>query len=161
MKYNRIYRLWRSAAQCLVGAIVLALLTYVCFRFQANSTTVALLYLIVIVVVSLTSGFIPAAFVSIVAYICLDSFFTAPLFRPAMREPLDVVAPIAFLTTSFVITRLVSRVRKSFHEIQALKDQLRLVIDTIPGSIWSALPDGSAQLFLLPAAATFRLRCGR
>lgn len=46
------YRLWRSAAQCLYGAVVLALLTYVCFRLQANPTTVALLYLIVIVVVS-------------------------------------------------------------------------------------------------------------
>jgi PAS domain S-box-containing protein len=125
--------------------VFLTLLTYVCFRLQANPTTVALLYLIVIVVVSLTSSFIPAAFVSIVAYICLDSFFTAPLFRPAMREPLDVVAPIAFLTTSFVITRLLSRVRNSFQEIQALKDQLRLAIDTIPGSVWSALPDGSAE----------------
>ncbi len=142
---RHIYRFWHSAAQCLFGAVVLALLTYVCFRFQANSTTVALLCLIVIVVVSLTSGFIPAAFVSIIAYVCLDSFFTAPLFRPAMSEPLDIVAPIAFLTTSFVITRLMSRVRKSFQEIQALKDQLRLAIDTIPGLVWSALPDGSAE----------------
>src|SRR6266498_1990295 len=75
---RHIYRFWYYAAQCLFGAIVLALLTYVCFRLQANSTTVALLYLIVIVVVSLTSRFIPAAFVSIVAYLCLDSFFSAP-----------------------------------------------------------------------------------
>jgi PAS domain S-box-containing protein len=145
MNHNRTYGLWRSATQCLFGAVALALLTYVCFRFQANSTTVALLYLIAIVAVSLTSSLVPAALVSIVAYICLDTFFTAPLFRPAMREPLDVVAPIAFLTTSFVITRLMSRAKKSFREIQALKDQLRLVIDTIPGSIWSALPDGSAE----------------
>jgi PAS domain S-box-containing protein len=142
---RHIYGFWRSAAQCLFGAVVLALLTYVCFRLQANSTTVALLYLIVIVAVSLTSSLIPAALASVVAYICLDSFFTVPLFRPAMREPLDVVAPIAYLTTSFVITRLMSRVRKSFQEIQALKDQLRLVIDTIPGLVWSALPDGSAE----------------
>jgi K+-sensing histidine kinase KdpD len=142
---RQFYGFWRAAAQCLFGVVVLALLTYVCFRFQANSTTVALLYLIVIVVVSLTSSFIPAAFISIIAYLCLDTFFTAPLFRPAMREPLDAVAPIAFLTTSFVITRLMTRVRKSFQEIQALKDQLRLVIDTIPGLVWSALPDGSAE----------------
>jgi PAS domain S-box-containing protein len=145
MNHNRTCGFWRSAAQCLFGAVVLALLTYVCFRIQVNSTTVALLYLIVIVLVSLTSDFIPAAFVSIVAYVCLDSFFTEPLFHIAMREPLDFVAPIAFLTTSFVITRLMSRVRKSFQEIQALKDQLRLVIDTIPGLVWSALPDGSAE----------------
>src|SRR5215813_1981400 len=145
MNHNRTYGFWRSAAQCLLGAIVLALLTYVCFRLRVNSTTVALLYLIVIVLVSLTSGFIAAAFVSIVAYICLDSFFTAPLFHLSMIEPLYIVAPAAFLTTAFVITRLMSKVRKSFQEIQALKDQLRLVIDTIPGQVWSALPDGSAE----------------
>src|SRR5215475_5185740 len=145
MNHNRTYRFWRSAAQCLFGVIVLALLTYVCFRLHVNPTTVALLYLIVIVLVSLTSSFIPSALVSIVAYLCLDSFFTAPLFHPSMSEPLDYVAPIAFLTTSFVITRLMSRVRKSFQEIQGLKDQLRLAIDTIPGLVWSALPDGSAE----------------
>ena len=33
--------------------------------------------------------------------------------------------------------------RKSFQENQGLKDQLRLVIDTIPALAWSALPDGS------------------
>lgn len=145
MNHNRTYRFWRSAAQCLLGVIVQALLTYVCFRQQVNPTTVALLYLIVIVLVSLTSDFIPAAIVSIVAYVCLDSFFTAPLFHLAMSEPLDVVAPAAFLTTSFVITRLMSKAHKSFQEIQALKDQLRLAIDTIPGLVWSALPDGSAE----------------
>ena len=77
MNHNRTFRFWRSAAQCLLGSIVLALLTIVCFRLQANSTTVALLYLIVIVLVSLTARFIPSAFVSIIAYCCLDYFFTA------------------------------------------------------------------------------------
>jgi PAS domain S-box-containing protein len=145
MNHNRTYRFWRSAAQCLLGVIVQALLTYVCFRLKVNPTTVALLYLIVIMLVSLTSDFIPAAIVSIVAYVCLDSFFTAPLFHLAMSEPLDIVAPATFLTTSFVITRLMSKAHKSFQEIQGLKDQLRLAIDTIPGLVWSALPDGSAE----------------
>jgi len=53
MNHNRTYGFWRSAAQCLFSAVVLALLTYVCFRLQVNSTTVALLYLIVIVLFSL------------------------------------------------------------------------------------------------------------
>src|SRR5262245_51613188 len=110
MKYNRTYRFWRSAVQCLLGSLALVLLTFVCFRFQVNSTTVALLYLIVIVLVSLTGGLVPSALVAIIAYLCLDSFFTAPLFHPAMREPLDIVAPIAFLTTALVITRLMSKV---------------------------------------------------
>src|SRR5262245_52551237 len=145
MRHNDRYRFWHSAALCLMGGVGLALITSVCFRNQVNPTSVALLFLIVIVLVSLTGGFVASAFVSVVAYVCLDIFFTEPLYHLAMSEPLDLVAPIAFLTISFVITRLMSRVRKSFQEIQALKDQLRLVIDTIPGLVWSALPDGSAE----------------
>ncbi|MDQ3257741.1 MAG: ATP-binding protein [Acidobacteriota bacterium] len=145
MKHNRPSRLWHSVAPFLIGSVALALLTYFCFRLQVNSTTVALLYLIVIVLVSLTGRFVPSALVAIIAYTCLDYYFTAPLFHLAMNQTLDVVAPIAFLSTALVITRLTSKVRKSFQEIQALKDQLRLVIDTIPGLVWSALPDGSAE----------------
>src|SRR5262245_43828919 len=130
MDYNRVRRFWRSAAQCLLGGLILALLTLVCFRFQVNPTTVALLYLIGIVLVSLTSGLIPSALIAILAYLCLDAFFTKPLFHLTMSEPLDVVAPIAFLTTAVVITRLIEKVRKSFQEIQSLKDQFRLAIDT-------------------------------
>lgn len=144
MKYKRC-RFWHSAALCLFGSAGLALLTFVCFQFQINPTTVALLYLIIIVLVSLKGSLVPSAFVSVIAYLCLDSFFTAPLFHPAMSEPLDAVAPVAYLTTALVITRLIANNRRSFEEIKALKDQLRLVIDTIPGLVWSAQPDGSAE----------------
>src|ERR1044072_200498 len=122
MRQNLKHRFWRPAAQCLAGNLALGLLTFLCFRFGVNSTTVALLYLIVIVLISLKTNFISAAIVSIVAYLCLDSFFTAPLSRPALTEPLDIVAPFAFLSTSFIITRLMKNSRQSFKEIQELKD---------------------------------------
>ena len=35
----------------------------------------------------------------------------------------------------------------AFQEMQALKDQHRLVIDSMPGLVWSTLPDGSADFF--------------
>jgi len=109
----------------LLGVVILGLLTFAWFRLQLNSTTVALLYLIVIVLVSLTASFVPSAIVSIVAYCCLDYFFTAPLFHLAMNQTLDVVAPIAFLTTSFVITRLMSNARKSAQERKRAEETLR------------------------------------
>jgi K+-sensing histidine kinase KdpD len=85
LSHNRNYRFWHSVAQCLLGSIALALLTFVCFRSNVNSTTVALLYLILIVLVSLTSGLVPSVLVSIIAYLCLDPFFTEPLFHLAMQ----------------------------------------------------------------------------
>ena len=147
MKHNQNYRFWRSAGQCLLSGIALAVLTFVCFRLQVNLTTVALLYLIVIVLVSLTGGFVSSTLVSIIALICLDYFFTLPLFSLPMSKPLDVVALIAFLTTAFVINYLIAKVHRSFQEIQALKDQFRLVIDTTPAMVHSGLPDGSLDYF--------------
>jgi PAS domain S-box-containing protein len=135
----------QSALYFFFGNLSLLLLTYLCFRLDVASITVSLLFLIVIVLVSLKTAFVWAAVVSVIAYLLLDTFFTAPLFRPAMSETLDMVAPAAFLTTSYVITRLMAHSRRAFEEIRGLRDQLRLVIDTVPGFVWSAMPDGSPE----------------
>lgn len=125
MRHDQVYRFWQLVAQCLLGSAALALLTLVCFRFHANSTTVALLYLIVIVLLSLRARFVSSAFVAIIAYIWLDYFFTAPVFTLGMNQPLDFVAPIAYVTTAFVITRLMSRVRKSVEDQKQTEETLR------------------------------------
>ena len=80
-KSNRSYRFWHSAGLFLSGSTALALLSFICFRLQVNSTTVGLLFLIVVVLVSLRASLLPAALVSIMAYLCLDYFFTAPFLR--------------------------------------------------------------------------------
>ena len=80
MNHNQIYRFWRSAAQCLLGGIAVALVTFVCFRLNVSITTAALLYLIVVVLASLTGSFVLSTVVSIIAILCLDYFFTEPLF---------------------------------------------------------------------------------
>jgi two-component system sensor histidine kinase KdpD len=48
--------------------------------------------------------------VSLVAVLCLDFFFTLPLFSFEVTNPLDILALISFLTTGLVITRLTTRV---------------------------------------------------
>jgi PAS domain S-box-containing protein len=111
-------KFWRTVAQFSTGSIALALVTAVCFRIQVNPTSVTLLYLIVIVLVSLTGDFFPSALVSFLAILFLDYFFTPPLFSLAMSQPLDVVATVAFLTTSAVITHLVSSLQSSAEELR-------------------------------------------
>jgi PAS domain S-box-containing protein len=145
IKHNQTQTFWHSAALFLVGCIVLALLTFICFRLHATEAMAGLLYLIVVVLISLQGRLFPALLISIVALCCFDYFFTPPLFELRLADPLDVVALAAFVTTASVVTTLMSRVLKSFQEIQALRVQLRLIIDTIPGLIWSALPDGSVD----------------
>ncbi len=110
---NETYRFWHSATQGLLGTLGLALLTFVGYRLQINLATIVLLYLIVVVLVSLRGSFASSVFVSVVAVLCLQYFFVPPLFSIRVTDPLDVVASIVFLTTALVITRLMSKARRS------------------------------------------------
>ena len=125
LTFRPTYQRWHLAIQWLFGISALALVTFVSFRLHANSTIVALFYLILIVLLSLKTSFVPSASVSIAAYICLDYFFTAPLFTLGMSQTLDFVAPCAYVTTALVITQLMSRVRRSIEEQERAEEALR------------------------------------
>jgi PAS domain-containing protein len=91
--------------------IALAGLTFVCFRLQLNISTVGFLYLIVIVLLSLAGDYVASVVASVVGAVCLAYFFAPPIFSIRVDDSLNIVAIIAFLTTSLVISRLVSEVR--------------------------------------------------
>jgi K+-sensing histidine kinase KdpD len=96
----------------LLSSIGLTVLTAVCFRLRLNLSTVALLYLIVVVLLSLKGSFAASAVVSIAAVLCLQYFFAPPIFSLRVSDPLNVVAVVVFLTIALVVTRLISKVRK-------------------------------------------------
>jgi signal transduction histidine kinase len=106
----------RVSEQCLIGVLSVALVTLVCYRLDLSLPTVSLLYLIVVVLLSIRSGFFSLAFVSIVSVGCLNYFFAPPLFSFRVTNPFDVVAITVFLTISLIITRLISRLRKMADE---------------------------------------------
>jgi len=109
---------------CLIGVAGLALLTIICFQLHSLPSAAALLYMVIIVLVSLQGRFFPAIFVSLAAIACLDYFFVAPVFRLMLAAPLDLAAFVAYLTTAVVITGLLSKVRKSFQELRLSEARL-------------------------------------
>jgi PAS domain S-box-containing protein len=124
MKFNVAKAFERSWALCLIGAAALALLTIICFELHALPAVAAVLYMVIIVLVSLQGRFIPAIFVSLVAIACLDYFFVAPVFRITLAGPLDLAALIAYLTAAVVITSLLAKVRNSFQELRRSEARL-------------------------------------
>jgi PAS domain S-box-containing protein len=55
---------------------------------------------------------------------------------------------VEFIGTTMDVTARKSQqqaLESAFQEMEALKNQFRLAIDTIPGLVWSALPDGSTE----------------
>jgi len=108
---------WGSIAFLLLGCIALALVTFVCSRFHARLAIVALLYLVVILLISLQGRLIVALLCSVVAVFCLDYYLTQRLFSLPVTQPEGIAAFFTFLTSALVVTTLVSRMRKSYWEL--------------------------------------------
>src|SRR6266403_6407458 len=108
-------KFWRSAVQCLVACVAPASLTVVCYRLHLNLATAALLFVIVVVLVSRTGSFVSSIVASVVAALCL-AHLAPPAFSFRVDDPLDDVAIVAFLVTSSIVANLVSSVRKQAEE---------------------------------------------
>jgi signal transduction histidine kinase len=116
----------KSATQFLLGLIGLALITFAAVLLHLQPGAISLLYLIVVVFVSLRAGFVSSVAVSLVAVVCLHYYFL-PLFSAAgTKNPLAIVATAAFLTTAWVVTAMVARVRKLTEAQLSLRFEERL-----------------------------------
>lgn len=112
VRYNHFHKLWRSAALCLLSCVALALISAICIRLHFDLATVGFLYMIVVVLLSRKGDFVSSILASVVAVFCLGYIVAPPKYSFRVDDPLDVVALIAFLTTSLVVARLVSKLRK-------------------------------------------------
>jgi C4-dicarboxylate-specific signal transduction histidine kinase len=121
---QRTYRSWNSAAQFVLGSVAIALLTFVCFRLQVRPGIAALLYLIVVVLMSAADAYVPSVFVSIVAVLCLDYFFIPPLLSWQVGNPLDILALVAFLGISWLITRLMFQRKRAEEALEKANSEL-------------------------------------
>jgi PAS domain S-box-containing protein len=139
------HELRRAAVGLLLGCAGLALLTWVGVAADfSHPASIAVLYMIVIVLVSMTGNLAAGIGLAIIAALCLNYFFTEPRFSFRIDATEDLVAVTAFAVTSVIIVTLVGRARR-LGEATALRDQLQLTIDTIPAMVWSNLPDGSTD----------------
>ena len=124
--------LWRTAAALLAGCAGLALLTAIGVALDlSHPATGALLYMIVVVLVSMTGNIAAGIGLAIIAAFSLNYFFTEPRFSLQIKTVEDMVTMTAFALTAVTISVLVTRARKQGEAI-ALRDRLQVIIDTIP-----------------------------
>ena len=116
--------------------------TFLSFRARFNLATAAFLYLAVIVILSLQGSFVSSAIVSLLGVMGLAYFFAPPIFSLRMDDPFNLVAIIAFLIVSAVITRLVSKLRsarRSWRPKSSSGSEPRKRC-SVPERSWSASP---------------------
>jgi len=122
-----IKRFGQMAARCLIASAALVSLTLICYRLRFNVATCGFLYVIVVVLVSRTGDLVSSLVASIIAALCL-AYLAPPAHSFRVDDPLDVVAIVAFLCTSLIIARLLSKLRRMAEE--ALSSVNRKLIDS-------------------------------
>jgi len=102
-----------SLLRAIPSSIVIAFATLACFAFHANFAAVSLIFLIIVVLQSLTGDLGSAVIISVIAFLCLNYFFVPPIFSLAVSDASDTLALISFLITGLVVTRLITRTREA------------------------------------------------
>jgi two-component system, OmpR family, sensor histidine kinase KdpD len=104
-----VQKTWRfAAAVVIVGGIVVFYTRVV----KLNPTTVALSFLLAVLVVSANWGLTVAVFMSFVAALAFNFFFLPPVGTFTIAETQNWVALLAFLFTAVMSSNLSERVRR-------------------------------------------------
>jgi len=116
MKRSWKYWLVRSVVVSAFGGVGIVLLSIAMFHLELEVSPAGLTLLTAVVLLSLISGFVGSVVLSLIAVLSLDYFFIPPIFSLTFGSLDDLVALIAFLTTSIIITGLMARIRKIAEE---------------------------------------------
>jgi two-component system sensor histidine kinase KdpD len=103
----------REAARVAAALLGIALITwiYASWLHVTNATTVALTFLLVVLVAAATSRLRIAVITSIAAMACLNFFFLPPVGTLTIAEPENWVALVVFLAVSLVASNLSAAAR--------------------------------------------------
>jgi two-component system sensor histidine kinase KdpD len=91
------------------------------FGPHVNPTTVALSFLLVVLVVATAWGSKPAVLVSLLGVVCLNYFFLPPVFTLTIRNPDNWVAFFTFLITALTAGQLSARAKRRAEEAEEAK----------------------------------------
>jgi PAS domain S-box-containing protein len=131
MQLNGKSRVRHLAMLWVAGITAIALVTWACFQVEASPGMTQLFFLLVIVVASMFDSAITSVILSVIAVLCLDYFFTPPIFGFEVNSPRDIMTLVTFIVTSLVITGLVRRVRQLGSAQRDRAELIDLTHDTI------------------------------
>jgi two-component system, OmpR family, sensor histidine kinase KdpD len=157
---------WLGVAVALGG---IAAITLVYFRIvQVNPTTVALTYVVAILLIATRWGIAEATVASLVAAACYNVFFLPPIGDFTIADPQNWVALVAFLVSATVASQLSGRAhhrdivaaarQRDLERLYALSRGL--LLSDGDESITAAIARHIADAFELQAVALYDRRAG-
>jgi two-component system, OmpR family, sensor histidine kinase KdpD len=151
-----------AASVAAIGAVTVgySLLVHV------NPTTIALSYVVVILLIATTWGIAESTVASISAVLCFNFFFLPPVGTLTIADPQNWVALVAFLLTAIIASQLSGRARLRNIEALARQRDLErlyalsraLLLSEGGATLPRAIARHIADAFALPSVGVYDLR---
>jgi two-component system sensor histidine kinase KdpD len=113
----------------LASVLVIALTLVYRSLHVSNVTTIALTFLLIVLIVAATSRLSAAVATSVVAMLCLNYFFVPPVRSFTVADPENWFAIVAFLTVSLVASNLSSLARGRAEKALRRRDEMARLFD--------------------------------
>jgi len=114
---------FRSVLRYAATAVAVVVVVFVYhIVIKVNPTTVALTFLVGVLIVSANWGLRPAVFMALVATLAFNYYFLPPLGTLTIADPQNWVALFAFLVTAIIASQLAERARR---EAQSANERRR------------------------------------
>jgi two-component system sensor histidine kinase KdpD len=107
-----------------ISATIAAITALYFYRIRVNTTTVALTYLIMVLIVAALWGFVESIVASVFAVLCFNFFFLPPILTFTIADPQNWVALFAFLTTAIVASQLSVHGKRRAQEAVARRTEM-------------------------------------
>lgn len=117
----------KAWANYLIAVLGIAVVTAICMalRSHVNNTTVALAFLLVVLFVARLGGNWPGRFTALLGLLCLDFFFSAPIYSLSIDDRKDWIALTAFLIAASTVGHLSVLAKRRALEAEAGRTEAR------------------------------------
>ena len=159
-----VKRIVNSLLRSVAGvAVVTAIVAFYRHTLPGNPTTIALTFLLAVLIVSATWGLLYAVFLAIIATLALNFFFLPPVGTFTIADSQNWIALVVFLATAIIASQLSERARREAlqatqrrKEIERLYtfSQRLLTTENVP-ELLNAVPKYVVECFGIRTAAVF------
>jgi two-component system, OmpR family, sensor histidine kinase KdpD len=119
-----------------LAGVLLAVLTPICaaLRDQLSLGSDLLLFLLVVIIVSLVGGFLPAFVSAIAASLLLNFYFVPPIHKFTISEHENILALVVFVLTALLVSRVVDMAARRTAEAARSNAEAE-TLSTLAGSL--------------------------
>jgi two-component system, OmpR family, sensor histidine kinase KdpD len=108
----------RTLADYLILLATIPMVTLILYQLRAglSTTTVALIFLLPVLINTTYGGLVPGILTAFAAFLAYNYFFLQPYYTFIVHESQDIVALVIFLVVAILISQLVGQAKKNLAE---------------------------------------------